>query len=112
MKRFCRLEVRLSQEEYEKIQSDMQKCNLTQSRYLRALIMKREIRERLPIDYYHLLTEVSRIGNNLNQIARIANQQPDASPDLAQTLVLIQRLYEIVLECVQNTHLKTGGRDD
>lgn len=109
MKRFCRLEVRLSQEEYDTLQRDRQKCNLTQSQYLRSLIMKREIRERLPIDYHHMLTEISRIGNNLNQIARITNQHPDKLPDLASTLALVQRLYECTLECVQNTH---QGRAD
>lgn len=109
MKRFCRLEVRLSQEEYDTLQRDRQKCNLTQSQYLRSLIMRREIRERLPIDYHHMLTEISRIGNNLNQIARIANQHPDKLPDLASTLALVQRLYERTLECVQNTH--QGGAD-
>lgn len=104
MKRFCRLEVRLSQEEYDTLQRDRQKCNLTQSQYLRSLIMRREIRERLPIDYHHMLTEISRIGNNINQIARIANQHPDAIPDLAHTLYLIQHLYGTTVECVQHTH--------
>ncbi|MGN0764622.1 MAG: plasmid mobilization protein [Aristaeellaceae bacterium] len=101
----------LNDEEADVLRQDVKRTGLTQSKYLRALIMKREIREKLPIDYYHMLTEISRIGNNLNQIARIANQQPDGSPDLMQTLVLIRRLYEMALECVQNTHQKTGGRD-
>ena len=101
----------LSDEEADVLRQDVKRTGLTQSKYLRALIMKREIREKLPVDYYNMLTELSRIGNNLNQIARIANQQPDVSPDLAQTLVLIRRLYEIALECIQNTHQKTGGRD-
>lgn len=105
MKRFCRLEVRLSQEEYDTLQRDRQKCNLTQSQYLRSLIMKREIRERLPIDYHHMLTEISRIGNNLNQIARIANQHPDQCPDVQATLAIVQLLLKRMVDLTQNTHV-------
>ena len=64
----------LNEEEYSILQQDLERTGLTQSKYLRALIMKRPICEKLPIDYYRMLTELSRIGNNLNQIARIANQ--------------------------------------
>lgn len=94
----------LSAEENEQLNYDLHRTGLKKSQYLRALIMKQEIRERLPIDYYHMLTEISRIGNNINQIARIANQHPDAMPDLAHTLYLIQHLYGTTVECVQHTH--------
>lgn len=105
MNRSYRLEVRLSQEEYDTLQCDMRRCNLTQSQYLRALIMKREIRERLPIDYYHMLTELSRIGNNLNQIARIANQHPGQCPDVQATLAIVQLLLKRMVDLTQNTHV-------
>ena len=63
----------LNNEEYNVLQQDVRRTGLTQSKYLRMLIMKRPVRERLPIDYYHMLTGLSRIGNNLNQIARRIN---------------------------------------
>lgn len=94
----------LSAEENEQLNYDLHRTGLKKSQYLHALIMKQEIRERLPIDYYHMLTEISRIGNNINQIARNANQHPDAMPDLAHTLYLIQHLYGTTVECVQHTH--------
>ena len=95
----------LNDEEYDMLRQDVKRTGLTQSKYLRALIMKREIRERLPIDYYHLLTEISRIGNNLNQIARIANQQPDQCPNVQATLSMIQMLYKRMLDFTQHTHV-------
>ena len=80
----------LSAEENEQLNYDLHRTGLKKSQYLRALIMKQEIRERLPIDYYHMLTEISRIGNNINQIARIANQ-------IAQTHGL-----QIIIICTSN----------
>lgn len=95
----------LNDEEAEVLRQDIKRTGLTQSKYLRALIMKREIRERLPVDYYHMLTEISRIGNNLNQIARIANQQPDQCPDVQVALAMIQMLYKRMLDLTQNTYV-------
>ncbi|MGN1248608.1 MAG: plasmid mobilization protein [Candidatus Spyradocola sp.] len=95
----------LSDEEADVLRQDVKRTGLTQSKYLRALIMKREIREKLPIDYYHMLTEISRIGNNLNQIARIANQQSDQCPDVQITLSMIQTLYKRMLDFTQHTHV-------
>ena len=92
----------VNDEEYKVLQQDVERTGLTQSKYLRALIMKRPIREKLPIDYYHMLTELSRIGNNLNQIARIANQQPDKVPTIDATLTLIQTLYRTTVDIVDN----------
>ena len=103
-KRNVQIKLWLSDVEADVLRQDAKRTGLTQSKYLRALIMKREIRERLPIDYYHLLTEISRIGNNLNQIARIANQQPDQCPDVQATLSMIQMLYKGMLDFTQHTH--------
>lgn len=101
----------LNDEEYGVLEQDVKRTGLTQSKYLRALIMKREIREKLPVDYYRMLTELSRIGNNLNQIARIANQQPDKCPDVEAALAIMQLLYKSILDLTRNTHahLKENG---
>ena len=72
-KRNVQIKLWLSDEEADVLRQDVKRTGLTQSKYLRALIMKREIYEKLPIDYYHMLTEISRIGNNLNQIAQKAH---------------------------------------
>lgn len=98
MKRTYRLEIRLSEEEHAKLQADLKACGLAQSTYLRELIMGRTIWERLPRDYYKLLTEVSRIGNNINQITRIANQQPEGFTDLRKVQLLQERIYALLSE--------------
>ena len=40
---------------------------------IRALIMEREIRAKPSEEYRLILRELSAIGNNINQIARVAN---------------------------------------
>ena len=94
----------LNEEEYSILQQDLERTGLTQSKYLRALIMKRPIREKLPIDYYRMLTELSRIGNNLNQIARVANQHLEKTPDVERGVQIMKALYSAMLECAMSTH--------
>ena len=94
----------LNEEEYSILQQDVKRSGLMQSKYLRALIMKRPIREKLPIDYYRMLTELNRIGNNLNQIARIANQQSNRNPNTDAALETMKLLYRWTLELTRNTH--------
>ena len=67
--------------------------------------MKRPIHEKLPIDYYRMLTELSRIGNNLNQIARAANQHPELPPDAVEALEIMKALYREMLSCTRYTHV-------
>lgn len=97
----------LNEEEYSILQQDLERTGLTQSKYLRSLIMKRPIREKLPIDYYRMLTELSRIGNNLNQIARIANQHPEKTSDIEHGVQIMKALYSAMLECAMSTHRTT-----
>lgn len=40
---------------------------------IRALIMGQEIRQRPPAEIPELLRQMSAIGNNINQIAKVAN---------------------------------------
>lgn len=96
----------LNEEEYSILQQDLKRSGLTQSKYLRALIMKRPVREKLPIDYYRMLTELSRIGNNLNQIARVVNQNPSKTPDIEHGVLIMKALYAAIMNNATRTHDK------
>ena len=96
MERIYRLEVRLNQEEYNKLKEGMKKSNLPQSTYLRKLIMGVQIEEALPRDYYKLCTEVSRIGNNINQLTRIANANPAQEVDLQKVQYLLSQILNLI----------------
>ncbi len=71
MPKDVRKTLRFSAEEFAQIQAELDRANISFSTFARSAILKKKIK--LPIER-ELLTELSRIGNNLNQIARSCNQ--------------------------------------
>ena len=72
MAKDVRKTLRFSPEEFAQIQQELESANVSFSTFARSAILKKKIR--LPIER-ELLTELSRIGNNLNQIAKAVNSQ-------------------------------------
>ena len=58
--------------------------------FIRKLIMGKEIRPRPPDEYVRLLREINAIGNNINQIAHIANAQQYISEDKIEAVLQMQ----------------------
>lgn len=58
--------------------------------FIRKLIMGKEIRSRPPDEYIKLLREINAIGNNINQIAHIANAEHRISEDKIETVLQMQ----------------------
>lgn len=89
-KRNIRISVRLSEKEYLNFQN---KCNISALKmepFIRNLIMGMDIRPRPPDEYGALLRELSAIGNNINQIARIANSDKRISPQALEEIMRMQ----------------------
>ena len=82
----------------------MEQCAVTglnANAYLRKLIMGESLRPRPPDAYAALLRELSAIGNNLNQIARVANTTREATPEqLAQAQALVTAAWKLLKEVV------------
>lgn len=68
-----KLSLRLSEKEYKRITRRAKACGLTKSAYVRQLIVGYEPRESPPTDYFAMTRELKEIGNNLNQLAFMAN---------------------------------------
>ena len=66
--------IRLSDIEYDKLEEMSLKSKMTKSDVIRNLIIEKEIKEKPGIEFYEVMKELSKIGVNLNQIARRANQ--------------------------------------
>ena len=66
--------IRLSDIEYDKLEEMSLKSKMTKSDVIRSLILEEEIKEKPGIEFYEVMKELSKIGVNLNQIARRANQ--------------------------------------
>ena len=70
--RTVEIKVRLNQKEADVLNERVKKSRLSREAYLRQLINGLVPQEAPPPDYYAIMEELYRIGNNLNQIARKA----------------------------------------
>ncbi len=73
MKRTVEIKVRLSPKEFEKLDNRVKRSRLSREAYLRQLIDGYLPTDAPPPDYYAMMKELYRIGNNLNQIAAKAH---------------------------------------
>ena len=67
------LTLRLNDEELKHLKDQVVASGLTTQTFLRLLIVGQKIEPRRPEVFIDLLHELSAIGNNINQIARVAN---------------------------------------
>lgn len=63
----------MSEVEYRRITRRAKSCGLSKSAYVRQLIVGYEPKESPPADYFAMTRELKEIGNNLNQLAFVAN---------------------------------------
>ena len=90
MERNTAVLVRLSQKEKEHLKSQATACALKMEPYIRKLIMGKEVRPRPPDEYIKLLREINAIGNNINQIAHIANAEQRISENKINEVLHLQ----------------------
>jgi hypothetical protein len=88
MKRDIKKTVRLSQLENQELSIMLNKHNLTFSDFARAKILGKQIKSKLSQD---LIYQVNKIGNNLNQISKYANQNKSIDIQILQELVKIEK---------------------
>ena len=72
-RRKIKIDLRLSEEEFALLNSDVEKSGLSREAYLRAMIKDRPIKERPPMDLVDVLRNLQQINNNMNQVAMKAN---------------------------------------
>ena len=71
--RVCSVIVRLTGNEKILLQKKAKLSSMKMEPFIRKLIMETEVKARPPDEYTKLVREVNHIGNNINQIAHIAN---------------------------------------
>ena len=67
------IKVRLNRKEAESLNKRVRKSRLSREAYLRHLINGNVPRDAPPPDYFAMMRELYRVGNNLNQIAQKAH---------------------------------------
>ena len=67
------IQIWLSNDELEKLSTQAAKCGLSRAAFLRQLICGFQPKELPPPDFYPMMRQLYYCGNNLNQIAHLAN---------------------------------------
>ena len=111
MKRYHNIMLRFNDSEYERLRKICESYNLDISErgvispLLRRLVLQQEAQEkdRLP-DTSNLAYHINKIGNNINQLVKIAHHKNLRSPnsslqnEIQRTNELLHELIEIMLE--------------
>ena len=75
-KKDCHVSLKLSEEDFLKLESDAKSAGMDRSKYLRALIQNAKgIDPTFVADRARLIRTVSGVSNNVNQITHLANVQ-------------------------------------
>ena len=72
-RRSIKIDLRLSEQEMERLRRDVARSGWSREKYLRALIEHSSIREMPSMDLISVLRNLQQINNNMNQVALIAN---------------------------------------
>ena len=71
--RLNRIEIRLNDIEYKKLLNDVSMEDTTISNHVRKLILEVELKQKPDYEFYNVMKELTKIGINLNQLAKKAN---------------------------------------
>lgn len=82
--------VRLTKAEKQTLKKKSKSCGLKMEPFIRKLIIGAEIKARPPNEYIRLIREINAIGNNINQIAHIANAKREIGKEEIQTVMQYQ----------------------
>lgn len=87
--------VRLTAQEHNHLKKQSALCGLKMEPYVKRLIMGKEVHPLPPDSYRQLAKELSAIGKNVNQIARIANSTRTVSQEpLHEIRDQLERLWD------------------
>lgn len=88
--------LRLNADEAKKLMKDAKRCGLSRSAYLRALIMKTQVKECQTKELRDLYAEINKIGSNINQIARSVNAGIATPETAAESVFLLRRIHDLL----------------
>lgn len=90
-----KITVRLTDKEYTKLREMSETSGLKMEPVIRKLLVGYEIRLRPNATYIKLIKELSAVGNNLNQIAHLANATGKITEDQwKETNQLLEKIWD------------------
>lgn len=98
-KRMIKISVRLNEQEHTHLKRLSETTGLKMEPLVRQLILGRELKPRPPENLAALLRQMSAMGNNINQIAKVANSSKFIrSEDIAAIQKMQDELWQSIKE--------------
>ena len=89
--------VRLSQKEKSFLKKQADLCGLKMEPYIRRLIAGKEVKPLPTEELLNIYKELNYIGNNINQIARVANAEQNITSDkITEAVKMVDDIMDIV----------------
>ena len=82
--------VRLTKQEKQSILKKAQECGVKMEPFIRKVVLGQEVKARPPNEYVQMIREVNAIGNNINQIAHVANSEQHINNDKIDLVIQLQ----------------------
>ena len=100
-KRQKQIVIRATEKEFEQIKKNVEKSKLTQNKFLLQSALNKEINVVEGIK--DLVIETKRIGVNLNQLTKLANQgKVDCSEEMAEINEELVEVWQSLRQLIQN----------
>lgn len=94
MKRTKEIKIRFTNDKLSSLNSYVSKAGyISREKYMRTVLLDKVPREQPNIDYQKLINEFNAIGNNLNQLVKLAYYQPLIEQE---TLSLLTQLKTLI----------------
>ena len=105
-KRNHQINVRLDEDELKKLEKKVSKSGLTREAYIRKVLNSSKVYPTPPVEFYDLIRELRRIGNTIDQLARMphAGEKTDVML-LNNTIAELDKIEDAMWQAFQ-----PGGR--
>lgn len=102
-KRNHRIVFYLNDHEFESLDRKVKRTNLSREAFLRKAIQDIQIKEAPPADLSQFIREIRRVGNNINQLATIANAQGLVDvPQLRREILELRDIEKLIISQYTN----------
>ena len=90
LKRAKKVTFRMTEQEHAHLKKQVGNSNLNTEAYIRTVLAGQYITPRAPEMWVEVVRELSAIGNNINQIARVANMSQRVLPEEIEKIQQMQ----------------------
>ena len=94
-----KINIRLTEQEKNLIEKKAKKCNMTITKFILSSCLKNKIIIINGLDKIDI--ELRRIGNNINQLTRLANERVITTVDLKEVRLEVINIWQLLKQLAQ-----------